>query len=183
MAIEAATINIKIPHQADALEQMELAAQIVAAFHEAKEKTKTLCEAMAKRSLTVKEASEIFEAAYPMPSMPRKLQILYSNFPDEKERTVYTKDLDPDTMANIKLAEMRYQQLLGRTETLREMAQQEYSRFDRKDLRGTAWAAYNAVTAVADHREGRNAAESALVGSRAQEKTRAFSAAVAMTSN
>jgi hypothetical protein len=52
--------------------------------------------------------------------------------------------------------------------------------FDPANLRGTVWAAYNAVTEVSDWREGRNADESALFGSRAQEKSRAFNAAYAL---
>jgi hypothetical protein len=180
MAISSANINIKIPHEADSLEQMKLAADIVKQFHEAKNKTKELCEALARKTLTVDEAEEIFLAAYPDPAMPRKLRILYEQFPTEEERTVYTKGLDADQMATIKLAELRHQQLMGRAESLRELARECYAKFDREDMRGTAWAAYNAVTENSDWREGSNADESLLFGSRAKEKARAFDAAVAL---
>jgi hypothetical protein len=184
MAIGNASLNIKIPHQADSLEQMNLAADIIAGYKESQEKTKQMCEAMAGKSLTVDEAYAIFKAAYPTPSMPRKLKILHASFPNPEDRTTYVNNLDADEIASIKVAELRYQQLLGRTESLRELAMEKYSKFDEafdspesKKFEGTAWAAYNAVAEVADWREGRNQDESAFAGSRALEKTRAFKAA------
>jgi hypothetical protein len=61
---------------------------------------------------------------------------------------------------------------------LREAAKERFEAFDPPRLRGTVWAAYNAVTEVADWREGRNADESALFGGRAKEKSRAYAAAM-----
>ena len=55
-----------------------------------------------------------------------------------------------------------------------------FEHFEPAHLRGTAWAAYNAVTEVADWREGRGADASALFGGRAKEKSRAYEAAMVL---
>jgi len=178
LAIGSAALNIKIPHTADTLDQMSLAADIVAEFDRVKEEKKEICEAMAQKELTVEQAQQIIFATYPEPQLPRKLQMLHTSFPDEAERITYIKNLDPEEMANIKLAEERHQVLLQRAAKLRDMAVAKYTDFDTPRFANTAWAAYNACTEVSDWREGRNQFESAFVGSRAQEKERAFKATV-----
>ncbi len=179
MAGEQASINIRVPHEADSMQQLELAATIIAKFQEAKEETKKVFTAMAKRSLRVDEAMRIIEAAYPMPSMPARLRMM-QQLPDDDTRSKYKKDLDPNQMAALALAESNFKNMLQKTQQIRDLAAERYAKFDRKDLRGTAWAAYNAVTEVSDWREGRNADESLMFGSRAQEKARAFEAAASL---
>jgi len=176
IAISSASLNIKIPHESDSTSQMALAADIVKAFHESKEEAKKLCEGLASTEFTVDEAMAVFARAFPTPAKPRKLRMLDKAFPDVTERVTYIKNLDPEEMANIKLAEARFEQLLGRSESLRKIAMEKYTKFDTPRFANTAWAAYNAATEVSDWREGRNQFESAFAGSRAQEKVRAFKA-------
>jgi len=178
MATSSAALNIKIPHTSDSLDQMALAADIVAEFDRVKAEKKEICEAMAAKELTVQEAQTIIYATYQEPQMPRKLQVLHTSFPDPADRTTYVKNLNPEEMANIKLAEERYEQLMQRTTMLRNTAMAKYTNFDTPRFAGTAWAAYNACTEVSDWREGRNQFESAFVGARAKEKERAFKATV-----
>jgi hypothetical protein len=180
MAMGSANLNIKIPHEADSLQQLALSADIIEKFHTAKDRTKAIFEGMARRALRVDEAQKIIDSAYPMPVMPAQLKIIHQQFQTEEERIVYKKTLDPERMAQVALAEKRFEQLIAKTVQVREFAMERYAKFDREDLRGTAWAAYNAVTEVSDWREGRNADESLMFGSRAKEKERAFEMATAL---
>jgi hypothetical protein len=175
-AIGSAALNIKVPHESDSTSQLALAADIVSAFQESKEESKKLCEGLVSTEFTVDEAMAVFARAFPAPAKPRKLRMLETAFPDAIDRTVYVKNLDPEEMANIKLAEARFEQLLGRSESLRKIAMEKYENFDTPRFANTAWAAYNAATEVSDWREGRNQFESAFAGARAQEKVRAFRA-------
>lgn len=180
MAIAGANMRISIPHSTDALGQMRLAADLTQRFAEAKDKAKEMCEALARRTLTVNEAESIINAAFPEPSMPAKLAIVRNAYPTEVEFATYKKDLDPNVMADIAMAEQRFEQLLERNAELREVAHTRYVGFEPSRLGETAWAAYNACTEVSDWREGRNAGSSSLYGVRAQEKVRAFDAAISL---
>ena len=180
MAKRRSMLDVKIPHQRDSLTQMKIAAEVVAAVAEGKEKIKELCTALAKKNLTSVEAEAIFNAAHPIPMPPRKLRALVGI--TEEERTQYTKNLDPETMAQVALGKVEFERALTRRENLVEVVRERYAEFDVQNLRGTAWAAYNAVTEVADWREGRGADASAVFGARAMEKARAFEAAAVLVS-
>ncbi len=182
LAGSMASLDIRIPHGSDSLQQLALSADIIEAYTKAKAETKALFESMAEKSITVEQAARIFEKAYPAPAMPGRLKILYKQFPEEAERITYKKNLDPNTMADIALAEEKYQKLLEKNIELREFAMARYTKFDTSKFEGTVWAAYNAATEVSDWREGRNADESLLFGARAKEKERAFVAAAELVS-
>ena len=64
---------------------------------------------------------------------------------------------------------------------IREGAQVLYHKFndEHPQFAGTVWAAYNAATETSDWREGRGSVDySTVFGPRAQEKVRAFKAAL-----
>lgn len=174
-----ATINLSIPHGADAKQQIGIAGNLVARFREAQTKTKETCDAFASHAVTVDEAESIFAAAYPEPTVPKKVATLRNALGDEGAE-LFKRTLDADALSSLLKAEDNFEALLKRSRELRQVARERYAMFDPARLRGTAWAAYNAVTEVADWREGPNAAASALVGSRAQEKTRAFAQTAAV---
>jgi len=65
---------------------------------------------------------------------------------------------------------------------LRATGVQQFEAFDPAHLRGSVWAAYNAVTEVSDWREsfGSDVGASVLFGNRAKEKQRAYAHALAL---
>jgi hypothetical protein len=63
--------------------------------------------------------------------------------------------------------------------SLREAAWSLYERFgETSQLGGTAWAAYNTVVELEDHREGKNGVLSSVTGARAKTKEVAFQEAL-----
>jgi hypothetical protein len=176
MAQAQSSINLSVPHNADAKQQLGVASDLVVRFTAAQKKTKETCEAFAARALQVAEAEEIFAAAYPEPEQPKKLQLLRGALGSDEAVTSFKKDLDPDALAQLLKAEDSFEALLERRHELRQVARERYAQFEPTRLRGTAWAAYNAVTEVADWREGPegSVAASTLFGSRAKEKQMAF---------
>lgn len=183
MARAAADLHIVIPHSSDTLDQMQMAADLLERFEEVKSRSKELCEVLARKTLSVDEATKIFEAVWPKPVPPRKLRMMRDAYATmDGEKTVYRNDLDPEIMAQTALAEKQFETLCARNAELRETAVATYSSFEPASLQGTAWAAYNAVTEVSDWRKGsKNSAESSLIGQRAAEKNRAFDAALAVS--
>ena len=182
-AKDQASISLSIPHNADAKQQLGIAGTLIEKFHQAQAKTKETCEAFAKRTVTVEEADRIFKAAFPDPTMPRKIQQLRDAVGGDEAFTVFTKNLDPNAMAEIATAQARFEQLMEKRIALREEARTRYTGFSPSHLGGTAWAAYNAVTEVADWREGKAPGMSTVWGPRAGEKSRAFAEALSIVSN
>ena len=88
--------------------------------------------------------------------------------------------LTADLLISLEKAQESYDKQCDKVNALREAARERFESFEPARLRGTAWAAYNAVTEVAGWREGRGADQSALFGGRAAEKSRAYEAAMSL---
>lgn len=179
MAQGQATINLPIQHSSDALQKIQLAAKLVEQFRSMQDKAKAIFESFADLHISQKEADAIFAAAYPDPEVPSKIRLLKSML-SETEAESFKRALTADMLIGIQTAEEQYAKQCEQAVRLRSVASERFHLFDPPALRGTAWAAYNAVTEVSDWREGRGADTSLLFGSRAQEKSRAFAAAYEM---
>jgi hypothetical protein len=177
MAQGQASINLRISHSADAKAQMNLAARLVTQFAEMKDKAAGIFAAFADQQVTQKDVDSIIWAAFQLPALPSKLKLLKQSL-SETEAAVFKRALTPDLLLDLNREQERYDRQCENTVKLREAAQKSFEEFSPANLRGTAWAAYNAVTEVSDWREGREADISALIGSRAQEKSRAYVAAM-----
>jgi hypothetical protein len=178
-ALGSASINLSIPHNADAKQQLGIAGDLVARFAEAQAKTKEVCEAFAAREVTVGEAERVFAAAYPEPRVPKKIEMLRGALGTEGAE-LFKGQLSPAALQSVLAAEDNYEKAVARSRDLRVAVRERYHEFDPARLRGTAWAAYNAVTEVADWREGPRAAESSMWGTRSREKSRAFAEALGL---
>lgn len=168
-----ATINLRIPHDSDVLAKMELASRLVTQFVSVRNKTKEIFESFADTMIGSKDVENIFRAAFPDPALPTKLRLLKDQL-SRDEAEVFKQSLTADLLRGLEKAQSDYDRGIETARILRETALERFERFDPPRLRGTAWGAYNAVTEVSDWRDGRNADQSALFGSRAQEKSRAF---------
>lgn len=179
MAQQQASINLSIPHSADAKQRLALASKLVVQFHEMKDKAHAIFTAFADKPVTQKDVDTIIFAAFQLPALPAKLRLLKQSLSDT-EAEVFKKALTPAMLIDLHKEQERYDTACENVLRLREAAQESFETFNPPNLRGTVWAAYNAVTEVADWREGRNADVSALIGGRAKEKSRAYEAAMAL---
>lgn len=116
---------------------------------------------LAGRRIDAAERNQILYAAYPEPEPPHP-------------------DLPP---ARRERAEARYTYLRAQAERRRDAAdaiwQGDGTGMQHPAMAGTAWGLYNAIVELEDYRRGNgaeSAGASALVGKRAQAKTRAFAA-------
>lgn len=177
MGQQQATINLSIPHTSDALQKIQLAANLAAQFQSMQGKAQSIFDSFADMHITRAEAETIFAAAYPNPDVPGKIR-MFKNMLTETEAETFKRALTPDLLMGLQTAEEKYQRDCETAARLRETAFERFEAFNPARLQGTVWAAYNAVTEVSDWREGRGADQSLLIGSRAQEKSRAFAAAM-----
>lgn len=179
MAQGQATINLAVPHSADALQRIALAGKLASQFREMQGKAKGIFEAFADRQVTQKDVDAILYAAFQLPNLPASLKLLKQSL-SETEAEVFKKALTPTMLSDLQKEQEKYDRQCETVLALRASAQESFEKFNPPHLRGTAWAAFNAVTEVADWREGRNADQSAVLGSRALEKSRAFEAAMTL---
>lgn len=179
-ALAQSSINLSIPHGADAKQQIGIAGNLAARFVEAQAKTKELCEAFAAKTCTVEEAESIFKAAFPEPMLPKKLQMVHSMTGGAEGAEMFKQSLDASALESLTKAQEGHEKAIKRQDELRETTRNRFHAFDPAHMRGTVWAAYNAATEVADWREGRNSAISSMWGTRAKEKGRAFAQAMTL---
>lgn len=132
--------------------------------------------ALAAAAINMDGVNRIIEAAFPMPKMPKAMQVLdYDNA--EEYGSLFNSAVN---------AQQSYEYACSRVNAFRDGSLELFNMFNdmQPALANTAWAAYNAVAECADWRNGRNndtsTANSILFGGRAKEKTRAFNAAIKM---
>jgi len=176
VAENQATINLSIPHTPDALQRIKLAADLAMQFESVRNKTKEVFESFAGYHITEKEAGIIFRAAFPEPALPAKLRLLKQTLSSTEAET-FKQAMTPDLLMGLQKEEEKYERKVQTVAALMEASRERFEVFEPANMRGTAWAAYNAVTEVSDWREGRGADESLVMGKRAGEKARAYSAA------
>jgi len=175
-AIDSASMNLSIPHSASAGDRIRLAADLVARMKEITANNRELFDRFASTPITHENLDVLLEAAWPTPSKPMELRMLEqaSSGNVDSLRDI----IGGDRFDRIIQSQERYGKQLDRVNALREAGHERFEAFDPAHLRGTVWAGYNAVTEVADWRQGRNADVGTVWGGRAREKSRAFGAAL-----
>lgn len=180
-ALATSQIQLRIPHHADAAQEIGLCGDLLARFRKAQEETQRVFDAFASTPAPRESVNRIFAAAWPEPTLPGKLRLL-QNVVGEEGAVAFRRTLDPRALQSLVDAEERHEKALVRVQELREGGVDRFEAFEPQELRGTVWAAYNAVTEVADWRgngnDGKAAAESSLRGQRSSEKVRAFTEAL-----
>lgn len=176
-AIASSKIDLRISHSADAAQQIGLTTDLLVRFRAAQEETKRIFEAFATTPATAADVDAIALAAFPAPSEPNMLRLL-RNVVGVEGAEVFRQSLDVKALASLSETQERHEKASAKAEDLRVAAVERFEAFQPSELRGTVWAAYNGATEVSDWRgDSKQTAESVLIGSRAAEKARAFSAA------
>lgn len=178
---DTASVMFRISHTYDAPQRLALVGNLSVKARDMREKAKATFEAFADFAITQSEAVAIFAAAFPDPSMPAQVSLLKERL-NEAEAETFKANLTHDLLQSLLVSEERYQKSCENARKVRDSYMECYEGFNPPKLRGTAWAAYNAVTESADWRDGRNADESMMIGSRSQEKARAFAESVKIVS-
>lgn len=180
-ANDSASINLAIPHGANAAQRINLAAKLVARFKEATQNLHDNFTAMAATQATQEGLDRILAAAFPLPNLPPELRLVQKMLSDSEQGAL--KEILGERFGAVVKAQADYDKGKERAVALRVAATQRFESFDPPQHKGTVWAAYNSVTEIADWREGRGAEVSSVWGSRAREKAAAFAEAMALVTN
>jgi hypothetical protein len=151
LAVAQSTINLSIPHAADQAQRIGLAGNLVARFSDVREQTQQIFDGLAAFKVAAEDIEKVFAAAYPEPAIPPRLRLLKNQLSEEQAKT-FRETLDGDMLNQLVRDEESWERGKGRVRELREAAWEQFDAFEPSDLRGTAWAAYNAVTETSDWR-------------------------------
>ena len=178
-AMRKATDLITIPHTTDTLRWMELATTVLTGLDKTDDLIKTVFNQLARHKVTDEEVQGIIESAHPTPKEPRKVKVA---------RTHGIHKLNDDDRDMVQKLISNYERNLELAKSLQEFTLENYHRINEEvpAFAGSAYAVYNAVTEVADHRKALRGSinpESVMYGSRNKEKIRAFEASYALISN
>jgi hypothetical protein len=179
LGIRQATINLRIPHTGDPTGTVAFAAQLVTEMTRATEKVQAYFEAMAKTPVGEEGLDRILREAFPEPAMPAKVR-LFQNLTPQQLGVMKNSSLNQAIM-DAEAAMESWVTSTDRVRQIRDGARVLYSKFndEHPQFARTVWAAYNAATETSDWREGRGDVDHSVVfGPRAQEKVRAFRAAI-----
>lgn len=166
-----AATRVTLDHVRGAGADLAVAVELIGKLKKLDEGTLQRLQALSLRAVTEAQVQAIFAAAWPEPDEPRKVSFA---------KQVELAGLDPSRFAGAVAGYARWQaEVLDR----RALAGQCYQVLcdSTPAIAGTAWAAVNAVTEVANHLQGRgNVEESLLFGKRAGEQQRALGAALSL---
>jgi hypothetical protein len=175
VGLREATISAALDHRRNINRDFQFRIDLMDKMADAQRLTINTFELMAKSSITPEVADQIFAAAYPYPTRPAKMDLATAIEEDDEL-------LSPLRLQGVRASDV-FAYYCGRADTLRAGARELFGKFndEQPQLGNTVWAAYNAVTELADWREGEETVPvSALFGARATEKRRAFNAAAAV---
>lgn len=174
---ERAAINLPIPHTKNSADILAFGAELVANLDRKIHQTKIMYDAMASVPLGDAGLDAILAAAFPEPSKPKNVRFFedqgidLATLADRDDKALYEK---------IKTAHDAWAYKVARNAKRREGAAWAYEMIcdEHPAIAGTVYAGYQAVTETSDWRDGRGEiAYSTILGSRADEKVRAFNAA------
>ena len=125
-------------------------------------------------NITKEESDRVIKSAYPDASPPRRLTLSKDITADDVPASVWVK-----LMGDKKELFEEFEQRKARVELIRDGARERYDAFNDEftHLARTPWAVWQAVVETEDYRKGHKDSSTALFGTRADAKARAFTTA------
>jgi hypothetical protein len=177
MALHQATVLTQLPHLENAEAILENRVSILQKLQKIEGMTLDSFNQLADAVLNPQAIAQVIEAAYPLPTKPKKTDLL-EEYSEEILGTPFYGEI---TEAN-----RQWEYYCERALAIRGQALERYARFNDESapqVKETAWAVFNAVVENEDFRDGpQGLFESSLWGDRAKAKRRAFASALALSS-
>lgn len=167
-----ATMSMALSHTQGFNKDFHFRIDLISKMTDAQRLTIDTFEMLAKTTLVDAQVDAIFAAAYPYPTRPKNVDLV--------EAIDVTDEILGGLRAQGVKAAESYEYYCTRADGFRSNARDLFERMNAENSRlsGSAWYAWNAVTEMADWRDGAaSVPESALFGQRLQEKLRAFKVA------
>ena len=179
MGLDAALMSVDVRHTGDIESELEFTVDLMALMERSQVRIKENFELLAKTKITADDVATIAAAAFPLPNVPRKVQLINSIPADELGGKRVKRIIDSESY---KVSQADFASSTERAKMLRVETLTQFGEFNDNfpQFAMTGWSAYNGVTALASHRDGRGASKSVLFGTRAAESSRAYATAMAI---
>jgi phage/plasmid-like protein (TIGR03299 family) len=174
IALNSASLTQSITHNKTIGEEVDFWLSLMPEMEKIKQQTTETLESFGERKLTKIEARDIFQIAFPVPAMPKKLRMMAT-------LAEHNPTIGSGLAAHRDKSKNQYLINVARMQAMQEAAAQNFIKIGKEypKIKNTGWAALNAVTEIVDHGGSLNAtaaAEAALFGTKASMKTRTFRA-------
>lgn len=178
LGLKQATISASLEHTAGIEGDFAFRVGLVDQMNKVREQTVATFNQMAQVAISDDQVDFVLNAAYPNPRKPKKMEMIEANF-DEADIValgqIYTEASEAATS---------WEYYCNRASGFRSAAKGLFDKINTEhpNIANTPWAIYNAIVECADYRNGsETVSESSVFGPRAQEKRRAYAAAVEVT--
>ena len=172
--MSSATVSAALNHNAGVVGSMKSRMDMIKKLQQASTTTLESFEKLAKCAMDETGTRRVLELTYPYPKKPSKVTSLEGI--DEEDIALVGALYAEATAAND-----LWQYYCERADAFRSGAMELFGKINNEHpvIAGSAYALFNAVVESADYRSGSDSAnQSSLFGARAQEKKRAFQAAM-----
>lgn len=168
-AISKASVSVALPHSQRSKLDVEYSVNLLKRLQDTQSAGRSEFLRLTEIILKPGMVNELIPAILPLPAMPSRLALVEAQG---------LQDASDAFIEMVTLQKAHHRQATERVESKRQAVAEMYGRFNDEfpATAGTGWALYNAVVEEADHRRGdpEKAGLSALFGSRALQKQRAF---------
>lgn len=178
VAEDSALAKLAIPHFRGAAQELDWTVQILAAAEKQTEAMRETLEQFGRTPIAAEQMTTLVEACYPMPALPRRVRAV-----QELRKVDESLELSRDVTAELANLQADYLRDSERAVGLREAVLERYEVFsdERSKYGHTAWAAWNALTEIENHRQGRARGNQVLFGDRAERMQRGYAMLQKMT--
>tara|TARA_Y100001963_G_C6710522_1_gene414048 strand:+ start:83 stop:1135 length:1053 start_codon:yes stop_codon:yes gene_type:complete len=168
-------VSVNLKHNRNITTDTSFYMDIFSQMAQTQESVVTAMDSMTKNKLTDRQVSQIMTSAYPKASRPDKLKLSDGVTADDVPANVWKRILN-DKKEQREIWEKRQ----NRTDVIVDHAKERLDVFNQEfpKLANTSWAVYNAIVETEDYRRGHDKSGTALYGSRAEAKARAFNSAL-----
>lgn len=168
-ALKSATTTVSLRHYSSLRDDVQFHVGLIGRMQDIERQVMEEFNSLTTKKLNSEQVNFVVNNTYPLPPKPRKTQLV-EDFPSLQDvkgvnQLVVKKYLD---------AKENYEKHVERVEVVRAGVNKLYTEFPQTDVANTAWALWNSIVEVEDYRRGGNAQASALFGSRAATKSRAY---------
>ena len=169
-----AKISVRLTHTRRIESDTEWYMGLFSQMSTAKDEAIAVMNTLSTTTIGEEDVNRVLKSAYPDASQPRRLTLAKDITADDVPADVWRKLLGDKKELN-----EEYLKRVERVEIIRKAAKERYDVFNDEfsNLARTPWAIWQAIVETEDYRKGHSESATALFGSRADAKARAFTTA------
>ena len=184
LGLREAKVNVSLQHRKTIVQDAEWYTGLFSQMLTAKEDSIAKMNVLTTITIDDAEAKNVVDKSYPKPSVPSRLRLSHGMDANDLPAHIWARVLEDRQQW-----EKQHELSIGRIDKHKEMALERYDIFNQEHpkVAQTPWAIWQAVVETEDYRRGKESTNgrqsSALFGTRATTKEKAFTLAYGLATN